>query len=126
MGALAFRRQRLQTLVKKVGHKAASELARFGIDSAEKLDRVEEVLRVQGYGDEEHKKVKAILKGAGHKTADPNPRPAESDPDNHLAEVPEGAGFPYSKGGGWYILSDGSQIHGKKKATEAQEALREA
>lgn len=31
--------------------------------------------------------------------------------------------FPFHKGGGWYVLSDGSEIQGKEKAFDAQANL---
>ena len=51
---------------------------------------------------------------------------AEEDPEvkeERLAEAGEGEPFPQHQGGGYFLLSDGSQVRGKQKAFAAQAQL---
>lgn len=43
-----------------------------------------------------------------------------------IGSVPSDAEFPHHKGGGMYILSDGSEVKGKEDATKAQDDLNNA
>lgn len=112
----------MRTLIDKVGEQAAHELEKFGIDSAEKLERVEEVLYIQGFGEKELKEVKKILaKADGKKSGKKQPKEPVKEPDKEPDKEPAAESFtPKHVGGGYYELSDGSKVKGKKAAFQAQ------
>lgn len=60
-------------------------------------------------------------------SVDDTPHPAAQPMDEGAAaaleELPPGTTFPHHKGGGWYLLSDGSTVQGEEDATKQQDAL---
>jgi hypothetical protein len=58
--------------------------------------------------------------------SDPESDPATDVPEDEPADGPleenDGA-FPQKQPGGWYLLSDGSKVHGKGAAISGQAAL---
>lgn len=44
-------------------------------------------------------------------------------PENKAVQPPENKEYPIEKGAGWYLLSNGEKVRGKKNAKEAQKEL---
>lgn len=72
----------------------------------------------------EHKLEKASKSKQSSQTSE---KSEQDDPkaDNDFGSLPEDTEFPYHKGGGYYFLSDGNQVKGKKAAEKAQTKLNE-
>lgn len=105
MGLSGFNRQRRAGLIEKVGAENAKKLISMGFTDAEKLTRIDQVADVLTMNDKERAEVKKL---AGMKG-----KPKENDNTE----------YPVHKGGGYYILSNGDQVQGKKEAVKAQSEL---
>lgn len=125
MGLFGFNLRRKKAVVEKYGEEVADKLAEYGIDALDKVERYEEVLHVQGFGEKEIKKVEKILSAS--KTDNQPESTTETDErKQNLSEVPDGVNFPWHKGAGYYILSNGDEVRGKQKATAGQQKINEA
>ena len=64
----------------------------------------------------------------GTATFVPAPEPSTPEPiterQQNLASVPDDAEFPFHKGAGWFVLSNGEKIRGADDAHKAEAALR--
>lgn len=103
MGLSGFNRQRRAGLIAKVGAENAKKLISMGFTDAEKLNRIDQVADVLGMSEADRAEVKKL---AGI-------TPKKTPPKD----------YPTHKGGGYYILSNGEQVQGKKEAIKAQSEL---
>ena len=65
----------------------------------------------------------AVVEGGGEAGEEETPRDAEPPSGSVSEEEQEASSYPQDKLGGWWLLSDGSTLRGRRKARKAQAAL---